>query len=238
MTETCSGLRGSLADIAWYQVPGSDVVELSGQEVGGYWTPASNSIVLAGNGVLEGSFVRHEMLHALIRASSGHKREDFLEKCGGVVSCASNCLRDAGSFPDPDASVARVSSDVLDVSVSLMPGLPQQSTDDGFFTLVVTARNPRDYPIVVLLSPPGWNRIFSYTLTGPLGALGNIETSSDAEVSYFKPGESKQHYFDLNIGTAVIAPRTLTAGSYKLIAAYDDNRVTRENVQIGGALLP
>ena len=59
---------------------------MSGREVGGYWTPGSNSIVLAGNGVLEGSFVRHEMLHALTRAPKGHKREDFLDKCGGVVS--------------------------------------------------------------------------------------------------------------------------------------------------------
>jgi hypothetical protein len=200
MTESCSGLSGALADITWYQVPGSDVVELS--------------------------------LQALIRAAKGHKREDFL-KCGGVVSCAADCIRDAGTFPTPDPIVVRVSSDVLEVSASFMPTIPLASTDGGFFTLVVTARNPRNYPIVVLLNPPGWNRIFAYTLTGPLGSLGIVETSSDPGFSYFKPGESKQHYFDLNIGSAVLAPRTLPAESYSLIASYDDNRVMRGDVQIG-----
>jgi hypothetical protein len=122
---------------------------------------------------------------------------------------------------------------LADVSTSFIPSLPLQSTDGGFFTLVVTARNPKDYPVFVLLNPPGWNRIFAYTLSGPLGVLGNIETSSDPGFSYFKPGESKQHYFDLNIGPALMPPRTPPTGSYSLTASYDDNRVTRENVQIG-----
>src|SRR5437762_5976779 len=73
MVESCSGLHGSLADITWYQVPGA-IVDLDGKDVSGYWSRASNSIVLAGDQVLGGAIVRHEMLHALVR-QAGHSRE-------------------------------------------------------------------------------------------------------------------------------------------------------------------
>ena len=232
MTESCSGLTGSLADVTWYQVPGSDFVESNGRDVGAYWAPASNSIVLAGNGVLEGGFVRHEMLHALIKARSGHPREQFLEKCGGIVSCISACIEDAGAFPTPDSTTALVSPDVLEVSTSLIPNLPLQSIDDGLFTLVVTAKNTGQIPVFVLLEQP-WNRTFTYNLFGPQGSLGQSEILLDPGFRYFKPGESKRHYFDLRIGPSVMGTRAVPPGPYTVIASYDRKQVRLENVQIG-----
>lgn len=218
-----------MADVTWYQVPSSDVVQLNDQDVGGYWAPISNSIVIAGNGMFEGGFVRHEMLHALVRARKGHSRSDFLEKCAGVVTCGVDCVRDAGEFPAPGANVAQVSSDVLEVSASLIPSVPLQSVDGGFFTIVVTAKNPKPYPVVIVLNPPGWDRLFSYNI----GELGKTETAIDPELSYFKAGETKQHYFDFNLGPTTIAPHTLSAGSYTLVAGYDDKKVTVEGLLIG-----
>ena len=237
MAESCSGLSSSFADVTWFQVPASDVVENNGKEVGGYWAPVSNSIVLAGNLVLDGSLVRHEMLHALIRARSGHRREYFLERCGGVVFCDSLCVEDAGSFPTPGSSVARVSSDVLEVSVSLMPSLPLQSTDGGLFTVVVSARNTKEYPVVVQLYPSWSKQTFSVAVFGPLGGLGNSEMVRDPEFVFFQPGEVKQHYFDLQIGSKIETPSILPPASYTLVAGYDTKYLTRENVQIGSTAI-
>ncbi len=107
MVESCSGLQGSLAEVSWYQVPGSETVDRSGDEVAGYWAPAGNRIVLGGEATLDGQVVRHEMLHALLRQLKGHPREYFLDRCGGVGSCASGCLTDAGPAATIEPTIRR-----------------------------------------------------------------------------------------------------------------------------------
>src|SRR5688500_10201690 len=47
MTQACSGLSGELASVSWYVVPGVSTVPLNGQMVDGYWSFASNRIVIA-----------------------------------------------------------------------------------------------------------------------------------------------------------------------------------------------
>jgi hypothetical protein len=44
LVESCSGLQGSLSDVSWYQVPGSENVARSGEQVAGYWASVENRI--------------------------------------------------------------------------------------------------------------------------------------------------------------------------------------------------
>jgi hypothetical protein len=104
MVESCSGLSGSLANIQWYSTTSllwdpNDHDEA----IAGYWSLASNRIVLYTNDTIAGGVVRHEMLHALVR-SAGHPRWAFLQACGGVVTelrvrRGSRDLYDLGSQP-------------------------------------------------------------------------------------------------------------------------------------------
>src|SRR5688500_4303804 len=98
MPQACSGLSGDLAFVSWHVVPGASTVPLNGQLVDGYWSGASNRIVIAEKARLAGGKVRHEMLHALIKAR-GHPRGKFLADCGGVVACPVPCVSDAGPPP-------------------------------------------------------------------------------------------------------------------------------------------
>lgn len=106
MTESCSGLTGSLASITWYTVPGSTFVPLEGNKVVAYWSQRSNRVVIAEMDVMHGGAVRHEMLHAL-KKKPGHPRADFVDRCGGVVVCAAECALE-GNASSADAGTARV----------------------------------------------------------------------------------------------------------------------------------
>ena len=228
MTESCSGLQGQMSKVSWYQVPGSDVVDSNGEDVAGYWGPISNSIVLAGNGILFGDLVRHEMLHALVREQSGHSRAFFLEKCAGVVSCGPKCRSDAGPAPSIDPMVQRVSSDVLELSVSVVPEHPTSSVDEGVFAIIVAAHNPNPYPVVVTLNPSALNKTFFYSLFTPVGGIGNWELALDNGVTHFGPGATKRQYFDLSIGTRNDG-RTVPPGLYTIYGGYNNRRIEVKN---------
>jgi hypothetical protein len=231
MTESCSGVQGRMSNVSWYQVPGSDVVDSNGEYVAGYWGPVSNSIVLAGNGILFGDLVRHEMLHALLRQQSGHSRVFFVEHCAGIVSCGLKCLADAGRAPSIDPMVQRVSSSVLELSVSVVPQRPQSSVDGGVFTIIVAAHNPNPYPVVVTWHPPALNKTFFYSLVGPAGSNSRTELALDAGVTHFGPGATKRHYFDLSIGNRSDG-RTVRPGTYTLHGGYDNRRIEVQNFVI------
>ena len=95
MVESCSGLTGSLANVEWLVVPGSTSIGVGNGDYSGYWFEQGNRIVLAANAQTEGTLVRHEMLHALTRG--GHTRNEFLERCGGIVNCETSCIRRSGT---------------------------------------------------------------------------------------------------------------------------------------------
>jgi hypothetical protein len=122
MVESCSGLEGSLASVEWLVVPGSTSITVGDGDYSGYWFEQGNRIVLAANAQSEGTLVRHEMLHALSRG--GHTRYEFLERCSGIVSCETDCIREAGPPPKAPAGAVLASPSALDIAVEVEPASP------------------------------------------------------------------------------------------------------------------
>jgi len=137
MAEACSGRTGSLSDVKWYAVPGTETISDGHDEVSGYWSSSDNRIVLVESGKFNGTLVRHEMLHALLRVG-GHPRSQFVERCGGVVDCTGACLGDAGAPPTPAVGTVNVPPDSLELGIELQPATPGVNTYDGYFTIAVT----------------------------------------------------------------------------------------------------
>jgi hypothetical protein len=162
MTEACSGRSGSLAAVTWYQIPGNTSLGPSEDLPHANWSAGSNRIVLAEESVLDGSLVRHEMLHAL-RQTSGHARSDFLERCGGVVRCSAACIADAGSPPRIDPATVAVTAKELAVAFEIIPTRPSALEDSGVFSVIVKATNSRSYAVVIVGSP---RLNFGYQLLG------------------------------------------------------------------------
>lgn len=232
MVESCSGLQGSLSAVSWYDVPGSATVEYPGDEVSGYWSAASNRIVLAGTVTLSGDVVRHEMLHALLRNVKGHPREYFLDRCAGVVSCASSCVKDAGPGPNVDVTTTeRVTADVLKLFVSVVPASPSSSVDGGVFTVIVTATNPNSHPIFVTAASL-LNQSFFCTLFRDAGdGIAATVDVLDSSGRYFAAGETKRQYFDFSIGN-FFGGHTAPPGTYRLYAGYETRGVSLEGFTI------
>ncbi len=222
MTESCSGVTGSLSKISWYVVPGVTEFQLRGQTVSGYWTEGSNSIVIADSSRLDGSVVRHEMLHALIKGS-GHPRSQFLGKCAGVVVCTAQCVTDAGPAPTTNQSAVTVPSDSIEVSVQLVPDQPSVTIDGGVFSLLVTARNPATHPVNVLLLGDAASGLQSFSFQirafSPGFHIDGALRLGDPSIAAFAAGETKKQYFDFVIGTA-LRNRTVSPGIYRITGWY------------------
>jgi hypothetical protein len=235
MTEACAGHSGSLASVKWDVVPNTSDFQLNGETVSGYWTEGSNSIVLAAGVRLDGSVVRHEMLHALTR-TSGHPRVDFLEHCGGVVSCTSQCVSDGGPIPAVDPSLPLISPDSLSVTVELVPALPSLLIDSGAFTVIVSVRNPANRSILAALPQltGGVSTVFTVAIRNPFGignTLVDVRSLVDPSVTVFSAGETKHQYFDFTIGT-LTSGRTITPGIYDIVGSYGSNSVKLPSVTI------
>lgn len=217
MTESCSGLRGSLADVNWFVVPG--VTSFPG-DLGGLWYEQGNRIVLTGVEQLDGALVRHEMLHALVRAVN-HPRIEFLERCAGTVSCEYECIKDADPAPKPASGTPVVSPSALEIAVEVKPSRPNGTVDGGYFTLVVTTHNPASHAVVVALPPSGDagpSGSFSYTMRGGTSYIHH-DRAYDSEATLFAAGETRRDVFDLHVGSDAefggLLPGNYTAeGSY------------------------
>jgi hypothetical protein len=232
MTEACSGLRGSLAAVDWYIVPGIAYLMNEGRPIGGYWSRGSNRIVLAEGAWQDGGLVRHEMLHALLRGGS-HPRTAYLERCGGVVVCVEKCLEDAGPGPRPTANAVRVPAESLAIDLSLDPAVPASEKYGGHFMLTVTAHNRFKDSIWVTLPPSydnGPSASFSYELTGNSRQFWSNDRAWDSEVTVFAPGETKREVFDFIVqpekDVAAMAARSsasnrrMVPGTYLLRGAF------------------
>jgi hypothetical protein len=204
MVEGCSGLEGSLESIQWFSVP-EQLWDPSNpaDPVEGYWSAASNRIVLNSNDTAAGGIVRHEMLHALVR-SKGHPRSVFVEKCAGVVTCPAACVSDAGAPPPPDPATPRVSPAELEVTSEVAVVSPSTSAQPSFAQFTIFAHNPFPYPIVVVLpgnAPGSPAKTFRYgivrTVSG--GGIGLSDFAFDIGATYFAAGETKRDVFDLAI---------------------------------------
>ncbi len=229
LTEACSGLSGDLSAIRWYVVPGATSVPMGdGRQVDGFWEPGTNRIVLAGDDQMSGALVRHEMLHAL-SAEGDHPRTQFVQRCGGVVVCDRRCIADGGPAPAGDPVAIHVSPETLDVEVNMIPSDPAASRDDGYFMMVVSARNPTATSLQIDLPPSGDAGppvTFEYRIrsTGTSWYQTYNVRFAVPEVVRFSPGETKQFVFDLRAGSDawyVIAP-----GTYTCEGAFGDNWVT------------
>jgi hypothetical protein len=193
MTEQCSALGGDFERVRWYMVPRVNAFDdgLAGK----YLT--NGGIVVAEGHVMDGPVVRHEMLHA-IRKRGGHPRGDFVNRCGGIVSCEGSCLRE-GEAPARDLSATFVLPADMEISASVWPASASARNPDGYLRLTVSVRNPSSRTVIVRLPDPDWD--------GPPASFGRQvstrgyvstrhELALAPEVTHFGPGETRQHVFD------------------------------------------
>jgi len=217
MVESCSGFNRPLADVEWYSTPGRLTnPNNSERAVEGYYSLASNRIVLQSNDTIAGGTVRHEMLHALLRVG-GHPRSAFLQSCGGVVDCGEECVHDAGPITTPDAATPRVAPSVLEVTSTVSPATPSSSIDGGLFTFTVIVRNPFAYPVVAVLPPrPFGGPAISYpfdirAING--GGSGGGDLALDSAITHFTAGEIKRDVFDFIIAPIGFIPNGFSSGT-------------------------
>jgi hypothetical protein len=225
MVESCSGITRPLAAVRWFEVSDTDEFkEYGGELVSGYWSAPSNEIVVAGASVLEGSLIRHEMLHALLR-HPGHPRSAFLGSCDGMVVCELECAADARTDP-PTAFQGRLfPSDSIQVAYHIDPASPSASANDGMMTITVIATNPTSDSVTAILSPRGVSgHSFSAGLNGPRGGIGLQTSFNDSSLVRFTPHQTKQAAFDFRIGTDSTT-QELVPGEYGLIVAYGNHQI-------------
>ena len=208
MVESCSGLRGSLDQIQWYATAGplSDPNN-SNDLIIGYWSRASNRVVLVSDDTVDGATVRHEMLHALVR-TPGHSRSAFLENCGGVVSCPPGCVRDGGSPAPVDSSTPVVAPSDLEVTSAVSPASPSSLIDGGFGAFTISVHNPFQHPVLVALpnSPGSLATSYRYTMRKiPGGGISSWDVALDPGLTYFSAGETKRDVIDFLV-IAIASP--------------------------------
>jgi hypothetical protein len=224
MTEACSGLDGSLASVAWYSTPPTAVLVSAAENPDGYWTSAGNRIVLREELIGQGSFVRHEMLHALAQVP-GHPRSQFLERCAGTVGCDPHCIADAGPPPVPPADTPLVPPDSFDLAIELSRDTVSPSPNGGYLAVTVSARNRASHAVVAAVplvgSQPALPLTFAVDMVrdSHLGATSETGMSHlvlDSEALFFAAGETKRQVFDF------MAPQDILSltGSYHVTGMF------------------
>jgi hypothetical protein len=229
MTAACSGRSGDLRAVQWYRVPGSDLV-YGGQLVGGYWSRNSNRIVIGEDHIREGRFIRHEMLHALLR-TAGHPRAQFLGACASLVSCQEFCVRDAGLLHPPEGDYVILPPESLAVA-SHAELLAPELDGERWVTLEVTVRNLGQHALVVafpgeLLRP----RTFSFDLRGPLGGISGDLVATDSSAVFFEPFETKQWLFEFQVASEMNEYQ-ITPGNYLVRGGYAGHSAAYESIAI------
>jgi hypothetical protein len=222
MTQACSGITGNLQDVHWFVVPSGTSIILDGAQLSGYWSEASNRIVLRDDATNDGAVVRHEMLHALIRVG-GHPRPYFVDRCGGTVDCVTACLADAGPAPTLPASTPRLPADSFDIAV-LVSDTASASVNGGYFSVTMTATNRAPHEVIASLplvgDGSGDQVAFGFLLESGTGQGSNGSVIFDqvlttSEVLSFAPGETKRQVFDL-----FAKGPSLRAGSYRATGSF------------------
>ena len=199
MTQACSGLRGDLSAVRWYVQPNVETLHIPGDDDGryaGYWWAIGNRILLTERAVTDGWLVRHEMLHALI-GLAGHPRGEFVDRCGGIVACSGECLRETGPDPQPAVDAVEIDPTELDVTVSVVPsptfGLYENG---GWFAYVVTATNPRPEAVWVRVQRPRPDARGAATfgfVEGP--AVWSYAWTAEPRIG-FAPRQTKRYTYD------------------------------------------
>jgi hypothetical protein len=228
LAEACSGITRPFGAVRFYQVPNASSILHGTVDAAGYWSSRDNRIVLAGEYIHDGRTVRHEMLHALLRAS-GHPPTYFRDRCGGVVSCPEVGCRDAGTVPiGAPMDATAIPLETLELRMEVLPGIVSRTDGDGILTLVVRATNPKKESGWVSLEPSPdlhgpWRRGFGFRIVTteevPLteltrtDATGLVTIDSLARVP-FAAGQSRIWAIDLP------AHRFLP-GQYEAVGIYN-----------------
>jgi hypothetical protein len=221
MTQACSGQTRSLASVTWYQTNEPQVDPRTGEQVIGYWSLASNRIVMAASAKLLGGAVRHEMLHALLQEGR-HSRGEFLGKCAGTVDCQQACILDAGPFPNPPQQPIRVAASDMALTVAVDPPNPD-GQNGGFFTITVSAHNPSNSwaTVAPVFAETDTLTAFGFDVRGQGGDVHESELALDPSQRIFAPGETKKMVFDFRIGDAPFGHQ-IQAGSYNARGGFSD----------------
>ena len=229
MTEACSGTTGDLASVSWYVVPNATTLDLDGERVNGYWLRNPDRIVLADAHRVDGPLVRHEMLHALLRAPE-HSRAKFLTACDGIVVCDGPCEAETGGRPPPPASARELRPRDVDPRVEVIPPAPSASLDGGAVAVTVTITNPRSEPVWVRLTSqaPGdpvsrtFGVLVDYDDPAKIGTTGYTSTTSDRFP--LGAGESRRQ---------VVFDGDLSAGRFGIRGYFNVDTAPRFVLQVG-----
>jgi hypothetical protein len=127
----------------------------------------------------------------------------FITRCRGTVVCTDQCIKDAGRPPPPDPASIAASPTSLQVDIEVLPTAPGVRVNDGFFMLIVSARNPAPYPVIAQLRPSGDygpNGSFGYVVRGR-NYTGQYDLRAEVpEDSEFAPHQTKIMMFDFHVG--------------------------------------
>lgn len=209
MAQACSGVTGELGAVRWYHVPGASYLPLGNRlGVTGIWYRRTNAIVLAGSYEAQPPVVRHEMLHALIRAD-GHPRELFQSACGGIVSCGSECRSDGGA-PVPAADAAAVAAGELQYEMELLPTAQSFAADSGVLAIVLSATNPLDRAVRVQTQANSF-AVRIDELDGSTLFYGKARRVPDD--TYFDAGQRRRYAFDVVLPVGTVVVRGFFAGA-------------------------
>mgnify|MGYP000751781381 CR=1 FL=1 len=225
LTETCSRIAGDLESINWYVVPGAADITVNGRAYQGYSWPRTNTIVLAGQAVLKGPLVRHEMLHAL--AGREHRREYFIDRCDGVVACTDDCAIEAGAPAPPPSDASEIPATALDVMIRIDPAQPSITADSGWIALIVEATNTHPFPIWARLTPVNEGTAafstFGYTVDCITACAGGTEYEFVYQDRIgFGSGQTRRQVFD----------RRLDPGTYQIRGFFNSDTTTSATLMV------
>jgi hypothetical protein len=229
LTEECSGLSRPLGRISWFRTARGLQDPRTGRSIPAYWSSGTNRIVVAGYSLFDAGAVRHEMLHSLI-GKPGHPRQQFLENCAGNVYCADECQAEAGPPPTPTQAAIPVTAEAVEVAVKLDPVQPNLTIDDGFFRVVVEARNATEHAVMVTLDSR--KKTFAFVLRGPSGSVFDYVEAVDSFSNTFAPFEVKRQLFDFRIGNDRLS-RAMPPGTYKVSGSFAAHSDSLPPVPIG-----
>jgi hypothetical protein len=225
VTEQCSGLSGRFADVHWYVIPNVTSFTVDREQYNGYWWLSGNRIVLAGGSILDGTLVRHEMLHALIK-HDGHPRRYFVEQCGGVVICIEECRSEAGAPPASSPTAPIVGADHLVVRTFVAPQTVPGGdalTRGQWLSVTVSATNASAEPVRVRIARTDGTlgRSFGFRLA-PLTGEGDPivrEMFPRDTLVGFGVGRTRRYVFDVQVN--VPGGPQLAPGAYRVTGWYN-----------------
>jgi hypothetical protein len=229
LTEECSGLAGPLAAVSWFRTARGLQDPRTGRAIPAYWSSGTNRIVVAGYALFDAGAVRHEMLHSLI-GKPGHPRQQFVENCAGTVYCADQCQAEAGPSHAPTQAAIPVTAEAVEVAVKLDPVQPNLRIDDGFFRVVVEARNATGHAVMVRLDSR--KKTFAFVLRGPSGSVFDHVEATGPFSNTFAPYEVKRQLFDFRTGNDPLS-RAMPPGKYTVSGSFAAHSDSLSPVTIG-----